>query len=195
MPLTTYTSGEVLTASSLNANFTFAAASGLTHLSTTTVGSAVSSVSLPASTFTATYTNYKIFFNFGETTTASAQLTINTRLRAAGTDDSSAAYSWNGFTSAGSLTNNQASNQTSQLTVYVRNGFPERSFVIMDVLSPQRTTATSLAINSWSDFGGTFYNLFENGMLNTVTSYDSLTFVISGGTMTGGKISVYGYSI
>lgn len=168
---------------------------GLTFISTTTIGSAVSTVSLPANTFTSAFANYRILFTFPASVTGSAQLTINTRLRAGGTDDSSAAYSWNGFTSAGSLTNNVASNQTSMLTVYVRNGFEERSFGMMEVYSPQLATETNITINSWSDFGGTFYNLFENGMLNTTTVYDSLTFVISGGTLTGGKISVYGYDL
>jgi hypothetical protein len=116
-------------------------------------------------------------------------------MRASGSDDSSAAYSWNGFTSAASLTNNVASNQTSMLTVYVRNGFEERSFGFMEVCNPQLASETNITINSWSDFGGTFYNLFENGMMNTTTVYDSLTFVISGGTLTGGKISVYGYNL
>lgn len=168
---------------------------GLVFLSTTTIGSGVSTVSLPANTFTSAFANYRILFTFPASVTGSAQLTINTRLRASGSDDSSAAYSWNGFTSAGSLTNNVASNQTSMLTVYVRNGFEERSFGMMEVYSPQLATETNITINSWSDFGGTFYNLFENGMLNTTSVYDSLSFVISGGTLTGGKISVYGYDL
>jgi hypothetical protein len=180
-------SASVFTASAIS--------SGLTLLSTTTIGTTVSSVSLPASTFTSTYSNYKIFLNCSQSTAASAQLTINTRLRSASTDESGASYSWNGFTSAGSLTNNVASNQTSFLTVYVRDGFPERSWAILDIMSPQQSKPTQISVNSFSDFGGTFYNLFENGMLNTTTSYDSLTFVVSGGTLSGGKISVYGYSI
>jgi hypothetical protein len=167
---------------------------GLVFISTTTIGSAVSSVSLPANTFTSAFANYRILFTF-PASTGSAQLTINTRMRASGSDDSSAAYSWNGFTSAASLTNNVASNQTSMLTVYVRNGFEERSFGFMEVCNPQLASETNITINSWSDFGGTFYNLFENGMMNTTTVYDSLTFVISGGTLTGGKISVYGYNL
>jgi hypothetical protein len=168
---------------------------GLVFISTTTIGSGVSTVSLPANTFTSAFANYRIIYTFPAAVTGSAQLTINTRLRAGGTDDSSAAYSWNGFTSAASLTNNVSANQTSMLTVYVRNGFEERSFGSMEVYNPQLATETNITLNSWSDFGGTFYNLFENGMLNTTTVYDSLTFVISGGTLTGGKISVYGYKL
>jgi hypothetical protein len=191
MAITTFVAGNILTAAQLNDSFS--TASGLQYINTTTIGSGVSSVSLPAGTFTSTYANYRILFTFPSPVTGSAQLTINTRLRASGSDDSSAAYSWNGFTSAGSLTNNVASNQTSMLTVYLRDGFEERSFGSMEVYSPQLATQTNLAINSWSDFGGTFYNLFENGMLNTTTSYDSLSFVVSGGTLTGGIIRVYGY--
>jgi hypothetical protein len=47
MPLTTYTAGEVLTASSLNANFSFAAGAGsLTLVKAQTIGSAVASVTV-----------------------------------------------------------------------------------------------------------------------------------------------------
>jgi hypothetical protein len=191
MAITNFVAGQVLTAAQLNDSFS--TASGLQYINSTTVGSGVSTVSLPNDTFTSTYANYRILLTFPATVTGSAQLTINTRLRAAGSDDSTAAYSWNGFTSAGSLTNNVAANQTSFLTVYVRDGFEERSFAVMEVLSPKLATETNILVNSWSDFGGTFYNLFENGMMNTTTSYDSLSFVVSGGTLTGGKIDVYGY--
>lgn len=191
MAITTFVAGDVLTAAQLNGSFE--TASGLQYLGTTTVGSGVNTVSLPNGTFSSTYANYRVLFTFPAGVTASAQLTLNIRMRASGSDDSSAAYSWNGFTSAGSLTNNVASNQTSFLTVYVRNGFEERSFGVMEILSPNIATETNILVNSWSDFGGTFYNLFENGMMNTTTQYDSMSFVVSGGTLTGGKISVYGY--
>jgi hypothetical protein len=67
MPLTTYTAGEVLTAASLNDNFTFAAANppgGLTLISTTTIGTTVSSITVSGA-FSATYDNYKIVVSGG----------------------------------------------------------------------------------------------------------------------------------
>ena len=60
MPLTTYTPGEVLTAASLNDNFTFAASNppgGLELISTTAIGTTVSSVTVSGA-FSATYDNY-----------------------------------------------------------------------------------------------------------------------------------------
>ena len=50
MPLTTYTAGEVLTAASLNANFTFAAASGgvVQTVSTQTGAVATGSTVMPS---------------------------------------------------------------------------------------------------------------------------------------------------
>lgn len=167
---------------------------GLILLNTTSFSGAVSSVSLPASTFTSDYANYKIIFTFPQTTTASANLTINARLRAASTDDSSSAYSFNGFQSAGSLTNNTGLNQTSITTCFVRTGFEERSFISMEIFNPQLATETGISITSFGDNAGTFTNLFLNGLLNTTTVYDSLTFLFSGGTLLGGKISAYGYN-
>jgi hypothetical protein len=59
MPLTTYTAGEVLTAASLNANFSFAAQGGLVLVKSQTIGTAVASVTV-SDAFSATYDAYKI---------------------------------------------------------------------------------------------------------------------------------------
>ncbi len=103
MPLTTYTAGEVLTASSLNANFSFAALSGgLVPIVPTSVAvgsgtgtanangqvtfTTASSVSLNG-VFSATYKNYLVIFNEDTASTTSA---IQFRMRLAGTDNSTA---------------------------------------------------------------------------------------------------------
>jgi hypothetical protein len=58
-------------------------------------------------------------------------------------------------------------------------------------IAAQTMYATNYAIDS----SGTFTNLQLSGLLNTATSYDSITFLYAGGNVTGGKISVYGYNI
>ena len=70
MPLTTYTAGEVLTAASLNANFSFVASSGgLVLVKTQTIGTTVSSVEVTGA-FSSTYDNYKIIVSGGAGSTA-----------------------------------------------------------------------------------------------------------------------------
>jgi hypothetical protein len=74
MPLTTYTAGEVLTAASLNDNFTFAAANppgGLTLITAQTIGSGVATVTV-SSVFSATYENYKIIMSGGVSSATSS---------------------------------------------------------------------------------------------------------------------------
>jgi hypothetical protein len=62
MAITTFVAGQVLTAAQLNDSFS--TASGLQYINSTTVGSPVSTVSLPNDTFTSTYANYRILLTF-----------------------------------------------------------------------------------------------------------------------------------
>jgi len=168
-------------------------AGGMTFINTTTIGSAVTSVSLPASTFTSTYTNYK--FIFTSVTSCTANITITFRLRSASTDESGASYSSNGYRSTGSLAQFGTVNQTSQEVGYIRTGFAERTFITGELYRPQEAAQTMYQSNYAIDNAGTFTNLQLSGLLNTGTSYDSMTFLFAGGNITGGKVSVYGYNI
>lgn len=168
-------------------------ASGMALINTTTIGSGVSSTSLPSSTFTSTYTNYK--FIFTSVTSTSANITITMRLRSGSTDETSASYSANGYKSTGTLAQYGAVNQTSQEIGSIRTGFAERTFVSGEIYRPQEAAQTMYATNFAIDVAGTFTNFQQSGLLNTSTSYDSMSFIYTGGTVTGGKISVYGYSI
>jgi hypothetical protein len=166
---------------------------GMTLINTTTIGSAVTSTSLPANTFSATYTNYR--FLFTSITSTSANITVSFRLRAGGTDESSGSYSCQGFTSTGSLSNNSAVNQTSQTISYIRTGFAERTFIVGELYQPKEAIQTKYYSNSFGENVTTFTNLQQSGLLNVSTSFDSITFLYAGGNITGGKISVYGYNI
>jgi hypothetical protein len=166
---------------------------GLTLINTTTVGSGVTSTSLPADTFSATYTNYK--FLFTSVTSCTADIALFFRLRSASTDESSASYSANGYRATSGLAVVNDVNQTSQQIGFIRSGFAERFFVSGELYRPKEAAQTMYATNCAIDNAGTFTNLQLSGLLNTATSYDSITFIYANGNVTGGKISVYGYNI
>jgi len=187
MPLTTYTAGEVLTASSLNANLVFAAASpagGMTLVSATTIGTTVGTVVI-AGAFSSTYDNYKIVLSGG---TSSAVVTIGMQLGATTTGyyGSFVRYDYSGSSSI--ATDNNAAQ-------FTRFGFGNTNGLIgvCDLFAPNLAKNTFLA-------GGVAYSATTNGAgayhayLDDTTQYTAFTLTPSGGTLTGGTIRVYGYS-
>ena len=145
MPLTTYTAGEVLTAASLNANFTFAAANppGGANFVLAQSFSAVASVSMAAGVFTSTYQNYLVMFQI---TANSTGQTIALRVNNAGTPRTGANYygSKTDVTAAGASATTGSNGATSfnfgALGTTALGGFA------FHVYSPQvATTRTSLS--------------------------------------------------
>ena len=192
MPLTTYTSGEVLTASSLNANLVFAAANpvgGLTFLTGATFTSAAS-VSLPASTFSATYANYLVMFS----ATAGGNGQISLRYRTAGTDNTASSYS---FANVGFYSNGSAASNNGNAVSAIQIGSVDASlpaFIKLDVQNPQtsdRTTTTGQIVwpGNTSTALATSYAL--GAIFNATTSFDSIS-LISTANITG-YYKVYGY--
>jgi hypothetical protein len=194
MPLTTYTAGQVLTAASLNDNFTFAASNppgGLAFITGATF-STVTSVSLPANTFSATYTNYLLTFY---ATTATAVSDITLRFRAAGSDNTTSNYAYgaDGLYSNGNSTSTNGNTSTSialagMATAYAATGF-------LNISEPQ--TANKTVLNGTIAFNGNTTTAFIGsrvtaGLFNGATSFDSLSLL---GTDTmSGNYKVYGYS-
>ena len=146
MPLTTYTAGEVLTAASLNANLSFAASnppSGLAFISSTTV-SAATSISLPASTFTATYANYRLQLQITALTT---DATFTIRMRAAGADNTTSNYStmFMGIDSTGTARNEvNANTNTWVFGELDAVSHPDKYSLTIDVNNPQLTLPTTI---------------------------------------------------
>jgi hypothetical protein len=166
---------------------------GMVLLNTTSF-SGVASFSLAASTFSATYLNYRIVLNL-DSVAASSEL--NMRMRASGSDNSSSNYIWarygiqgsNGaFFSGGSGT----SLGTTWNSVPVSGLYPV--FQILDIFSPFSTdynagfNATGMYVDAVASNWAT---TTCSGVLSVNTSYDSMTFY--GPTMTG-VYSVYGYN-
>ena len=185
MPLTTYTAGEVLTASSLNANFSFAASNGLTLVTSQTIGSAVTSVAV-TSVFSSTYDNYLITISggvgaaaanlglqLGATTTN--YFNVGTVLTYAGVSTVTANNGGTSFQSAGVAT-------TDSINAYIHLFGP-------NLAKNTQFTSTYIFGNpatgsgDWSPVGG---------YQRSTTQFTDFT-IISAQALTGGTICVYGY--
>jgi hypothetical protein len=186
MPLTTYTAGEVLTAASLNDNFAFAAQGGLTLISTTTIGTAVSSVTV-SDAFSATYDGYKITVTGGA---GSADLGLNLTFGA-----TTANYYWadNAATWLGvSVINGSGGSPGSAALLGAGKGTTSALSMSLDVFRPfatDRTWVNGLTVWLGTALRGSAYS----GYLDNTTSYTAFTLTTSTGTITGGEIRVYGY--
>jgi hypothetical protein len=183
MPLTTYTSGEVLTAASLNSNFS--AAGGLQFIKAQTIGTAVSSVAV-TSAFSTTYDAYKIIVSGGVGSgNGSLQLQLGSTTTGyyygfsgalfAGTADAGGLVNGANFSNAG-----RGSTNTLQMIVELqqpflsKNTYAQYTFTVNDAAAG-RTRITG-------------------GFLNDSTSYTGFTIIAETGTLTGGTIAVYGYA-
>jgi hypothetical protein len=179
MALTTFVSGQVLTAAQLNDSY--AAVGGLRLVSSTTIGSAVSSVTV-SNAFSATYDNYRIIIS-GGASTGGGDLLLKIGAATSG-------YKWQVI--YGSYNNVASASGTTTGSSFTYAGALNTSSLSMDVtlLSPFLTEFTycfNPVFNT--DFGGV-----NIGYLNNTTSYTDFTITTSGGTITGGTIRVYGFA-
>jgi hypothetical protein len=151
------------------------------------------SFSLPTSTFTATYRNYRVVINLSALT---ADSTFSMRLRASGADNTSSSYNtaWVGVNSSGTARNNNELNTSSwYLGESDTNCFYNVSF---DIFQPQvvqnttyvgqRTYVNQAANEHVIQSGG--------GQFTGTTQFDSLSFISSTASSMTGVYRVYGYS-
>ena len=171
-----YTSGQIVQAVPTGIN------SALVLVSATTVGSAVTSVTVSGA-FSSTYDNYKITYTGGACSDASPNIFM--QLGAANT----AYYSLrSGYRyTAAALDFVDANNGTQW---HVTGGQNNKIAVNIDVLAP------NLAVNTF--FSGTSNATsgiaLTGGYQNSATQFTAFTFSPESGTMTGGVIRVYGYT-
>ena len=181
MPITTYSAGEVLTASSLNANFS--AAGGLQFVKAQTIGSAVSSVTVTGA-FSADFDNYYVTVVGGSSSTSPAGLYLTLGSTATGYYYAlnTLSYANAAGTAVGSNANyfycGEGATSSIGVNVGIQNPFNTKNTMFTMVLGAPRT-------------GG--YSVYGNGFLNDTTSYTAFTITPSAGTLTGGVIRVYGY--
>jgi len=184
MPLTTYTPGQVLDAASLNANLVFAAATGVTLVSATTIGTTVSSVTV-SSAFSSTYDNYLIMVAGG---VASVSTSIRMTLGATATGYYSGGI-YNTFASA-TVT---AQSQSNAAFWSVGSGTANSLSSNIILFSPNLAKATLFdASNVAVLTNGDTTRI--GGFLDNTTSYTAFTLTATSGTFTGGTIYVYGYA-
>jgi len=185
------TNGTVLTADSAEATGLkwAAVSSGALTLLSTTSFSAVSSVSLPTDTFTSTYDDYMVLLNV---TSSSADQYIQGRLRAAGSDNTASTYGssfiYQQMASTTLGVDNGGINQTA-FTKLAYSGTSKASYSIIYVRSPKAARRTYY---SGSAGGYGFEGLTLAGYFDNTTSFDAMTFFVSGNFT--GAVSVYGIS-
>jgi hypothetical protein len=157
---------------------------GLTLINTTSF-SAVTSVSLPADTFSATYENYMIICTADSVSDQDASF----RMRAAGSDNSTANYDLQLLEVGGSTVGGSRSlGRTSGFFGSI--GATSTSPIIFDVFQPFLAKHTSV-INA-TIYGRANLNTYVNSNIHRVaSSFDSMTIIFQANTT--GKVSVYGY--
>ena len=183
MPLTTYTAGQVLTAASLNANFSFAAANGLVLVKAQTIGTTVSSVTV-TDAFSTTYDNYKISIVGG---VGSTNQDFQLKLGATTTG-----YYWgaNYTNYAGTNTpDGQINIAYFRAGTYNTNTLGSNMELIAPFLSKPTLINQFLIDPSVGGRAGVMAGYLANN-----TSYTDFTLTCGGGTITGGTIYVYGYA-
>ena len=172
MPITTYTAGEVLTASSLNANFS-SANSRLVRVG----GGSLSGVSTAfTNVFSATYNNY--MFSFSNITGSTAMwLTIQL-----GATTTGYYYGQHNVT----YTNRASFDETIYGTTTGGGG-------VLFLNNPFLSKMTTIQCPSSANVTGG-NAVYFGGFLNNTTSYTGFTIGTSGGTVTG-TVDVYGLAL
>lgn len=170
---------------------TLSSASGLNYITGTSF-SAVSAVSLPANTFSSTYRNYAILINITSTTSSGATA-LCFRMRASGTDNTSANYSW-ARQYFYSTANGSTGNGSDTAFVMMEASIVGRGDAVINLFAPQLTERTLFTSAGFLDQSSTtVIGGNASGTTTVTTSYDAITFYPSTATITG-RYEVYGYA-
>lgn len=162
---------------------------GLVLLNTTSF-SAVSSVSLPNSTFTSTFDDYKIIL---EITTSSATGYMWSRLRASGSDNSTANYSCSMFVIAHGSSSASNDNGGTGQTSFNKFGYLYSGTALygdITLFNPNKALFTGYS--GLFNTGNSGENWLLGGRFNGTTSFDSISFNPPSGTFTG---NIYTFGI
>jgi hypothetical protein len=153
---------------------------GLTLISATTIGSAVSSVTVTGA-FSATYDNYRILVSGG---TASTNTGLSLQMGA-----TTSGYKYSLVNAPYNASPAAASSGAGGNILYSAMMTTDGLAGTIDVNSPflSKRTTFSCVWSSPSETGTT------TGHLGNTTSYTAFTLATLSGTVTGGTIRVYGY--
>jgi hypothetical protein len=180
MAIKTFSDGNSLPASDIN---TYLTNSGLVYVKSQTVGTGVSTVTV-SSAFSTDYDNYCIIYTGGVMSlTAQLSMTLGSTASSYYNSIIYCLYSTGAVLGIG---NNNAAAWT-----YIGYGSTTSVMVVCDLYQPfltKNTLMSSPHVQFAGGVGGT-----NQGILLDTTSYTSFTITTTGGTLTGGTITVYGY--
>ena len=171
-----------------------ASAGALVYVTGTTF-SAVTSVSLPNSTFTSTYRNYKVVFTITDASADNAAVTM--RLRASGADNTTSNYSsiTTGVAFGGTTQYNTNTSAGTSFGMNLTRGTFTNDYgsFVFDILDPQQSVATQYAGSNIGKVSSSLTGAaFIGGAFDGTTAFDSLSIIVATGNITG-YYRVYGY--
>lgn len=152
------------------------------------------SVSLPTSTFTSTYRNYRMEFSL---TAVTSDADITVRMRASGTDNTTSNYfaMWSGVNSAAT-----AASAVSNVASSFNFGESDSTFVpysfAIDILQPQIAAATTIlgSLVYYTKTTAQVNGLSGAAWFNGTTQFDSLSVISSVASSITGAYRVYAYA-
>lgn len=154
---------------------------GVALISSTTIGSAVSTITV-SNAFSATYDNYKIIVSGG---TSSASSYFLLQFGNTTTNYNSVAYYV--LSPAG----NEVWSYNGSAMAFMGSASANGLNANIEIISPYLAKNTIAIADHWFyDQGG---GGFSRGLLSDTTSYTDFKLTASSGTITGGTIKVYGY--
>jgi hypothetical protein len=180
------TAGSILTASQVN---TYMINAGMTVVKTQSVGASPVSTVTVASCFSATYDNYKIMYTNGQ---GSAAMDLSIQLSGITTAYYGSiihASSAPGLASVAGVNNAASWTYSGMMRSPGAGGFMDID-IYGPFLSTCRTRCHAPYIRSDDQSFGTFTGIVEN-----TASATGFVLGTSGGTISGGTITVYGYRI
>ena len=220
---TDFTAGEVLAAADLNDTFaakanlasptftgtpagpTAASGTNTTQLATTafarTAGglvlvasqtfSAVSSVSVNAC-FTSTYANYRIIID--PTASVGIDANMRMRLRASGTDATTAYTSQRVYGTGTTVAANRDVDGTDFMTLGgIDATYATENLTTLDICGPQLAAATTINVHAYQrNSGGVPVLTISSSSHATASAYDGFTISTTGTSITG-TVRIYGY--
>jgi len=154
---------------------------GLTLVKSQTIGSGVSSVTV-TDAFSSAFTNYRIVFDIDSGTPSGVLFLL-------GSATTGYYYFELQITTGGTIGGTGGSNAASAKIGTLRS---EGGGGIIEVLQPNKALRTSFACIGTDKSNDPFRD--TRGFMADTTAYTSFTIQPSVGTMTGGKIRVYGYN-
>ena len=160
---------------------TVGASSGLTLISSTTIGTTVASVTV-SSAFSSTYDNYQITISGG---IASTTVNLGLQLGSTTTGYYAGYPGVNVNTNASSNSSNNSASSFTLAGMGSANGLHANIFLLSPNLA--KNTMFQSINNNFNDV----FNL-GSGWANNTTQFTAFTITPSSGTLTGGTIRVYG---